>query len=195
MLTVKNAIVRDYLLLLLFTGLRRCEAATLQWSDVDFKGKVLTIRAEIAKNNTEHRLPLSDFLLKLLQSRFEANGTSTYVFPGRGGKHHLVDPGHVSEGVQKRCALKFMLHDLRRTFLTTAEKLEVPHYALKKLANHVSRGDVTGGYIVVDVERLRGYMAKISDHFVALCQFKNSPDEKGVVQQCCPDAHEPGPEH
>jgi hypothetical protein len=55
----------------------------------------------------------------------------------------------------------------RRVFLTTAEKLEIPHYALKKLANHVSSSDVTAGYIVVDVERLRGYMSKISDHNLA----------------------------
>ena len=54
----------------------------------------------------------------------------------------------------------------RRTFLTTAEMLEVPHYALKKLANHASRQDVTSGYIVVTVERIRIYMDRISDHFL-----------------------------
>ncbi len=35
--------IRDYLLLLLFTGLRRTEASTLKWSDVDFDTRVLTI--------------------------------------------------------------------------------------------------------------------------------------------------------
>jgi hypothetical protein len=46
--------------------------------------------------------------------------------------------------------------------------LEVPHYALKKLANHVSRRDVTGGYIVVNVERMRVYMTRISEHFLTV---------------------------
>jgi len=125
---------------------------------------------------------LTDFLLELLQKRYEANATSAFVFPGRGGKHHLVDSGHVIEGVKKRSSIKFTLHDLRRNFLTTAEKLEVPHYALKKLANHVSRADVTGGYIVVDVERLRGYMTRISDRLIMLCQLKSTDN---IDQKVC----------
>jgi hypothetical protein len=90
------------------------------------------------------------------------------VFPGRGGRHHIVDPTHAISRIAETIGHHFILHDLRRVFLTTAEKLEIPHYALKKLANHVSSNDVTAGYIVVDVERLRGYMSKISDHFVRL---------------------------
>jgi integrase len=160
--------IRDYLLLLLFTGLRRNEAATLKWSDIDFDAKVLTIRAEIAKNHHEHRLPLTDFLLALLAQRKANAGDSEFVFPGRGGNGHIVDSDHVISGVAKKCDYHFTLHDLRRTFLTTAEVLEVPHYALKKLANHVSERDVTSGYIVVTVERLRVYMARISEHLVKL---------------------------
>jgi hypothetical protein len=80
----------------------------------------------------------------------------------------MVDSDHVIRGVAKNCGCKFTLHDLRRTFLTTAEILEVPHYALKKLANHISRQDVTSGYIVVNFERLRSYMERISDHLVSV---------------------------
>jgi len=80
----------------------------------------------------------------------------------------MVDSGHVIDGVVRESQCKFVLHDLRRTFLTTAEKLDVPHYVLKKLANHVAANDVTGGYIVVDVERLRRYMSLISEHFLKL---------------------------
>lgn len=35
---------RDYLLLLLFTGLRIFEAARLEWADVDIEGRTLSIR-------------------------------------------------------------------------------------------------------------------------------------------------------
>lgn len=67
-----------------------------------------------------------------------------------------------------------MLHDLRRNFLTAAERIDVPHYALRKLANHVSASDVTAGYLVVDVERLRGFMEKISQHFLRLLEAEVS---------------------
>lgn len=80
----------------------------------------------------------------------------------------MVDSDHVISGVAEQCDYAFTLHDLRRVFLTTAEMLEVPHYALKKLANHVSRRDVTGGYIVVNVERMRIYMTRISEHFLTV---------------------------
>lgn len=56
-----------------------------------------------------------------------------------------------------------MLHDLRRTFITIAESLDISSYALKKLVNHSQSRDVTAGYIVMNVDRLREPMQKISD--------------------------------
>ncbi|HEY9786657.1 MAG TPA: tyrosine-type recombinase/integrase [Candidatus Obscuribacterales bacterium] len=156
--------IRDYLLFLLFTGLRRMEAATLKWTDIDFDTKVITIRSEHSKNHLEHHLPITEFLQVLLLQRKTMTGESEFVFPGRTG--HMVDSDHVIGGVAKNCDYHFTLHDLRRTFLTTAEMLEVPHYALKKLANHTSGRDITSGYVVVTVARLRVYMTRISDHFV-----------------------------
>ncbi|MCK7578395.1 MAG: tyrosine-type recombinase/integrase [Chromatiales bacterium] len=52
------------LLLLLFTGLRREEGASLDWSHVDLVGRTLTIPDP--KNRNPHTLPLSDFLHELL---------------------------------------------------------------------------------------------------------------------------------
>ncbi len=54
-------------------------------------------------------------------------------------------------------------HDLRRTFITIAEGLDIPAYALKQLLNHRNPNDVTAGYIVADVNRLRMPMEKISE--------------------------------
>ena len=58
------------------------------------------------------------------------------------------------------------MHTLRRTFATTAERLDVSHYALKRLLNHSTSNDVTAGYIVIDVERLRTPVQRISDYLV-----------------------------
>jgi len=152
---LRQQTVRDYLLLLLFTGLRRNEAATLRWEDLDFESKVLVVRSEVAKNGKEHRLPLSDFLEDLLRKRYLERISEEFVFPGRGNKRHLVDSDHVIRGVAKRAGCSFMLHDLRRTFLTVAERLALSYVVLKKLANHSGKNDTTFGYVVVDVERLR----------------------------------------
>lgn len=161
----KNNTMRDYLLLCLFTGLRRNEAAALRWQNIDFKAETLSIPAQQAKNKQEHRLPLSRFLVALLDARSKVRSIDNpepYVFPGKGRTGHLVESKFTVGEISRKSGVKFMIHDLRRTFLTVAEGLDIPHYALKKLANHKSN-DVTAGYIVSDVERLRKPMELISE--------------------------------
>jgi hypothetical protein len=68
------------------------------------------------------------------------------------------------------------LHDLRRTFITIAEGLDIPAYALKRLLNHKMTQDVTAGYIVMDVERLRKPMQLISEHILKLTNVKKSAE-------------------
>jgi len=58
--------VGDFLILLLLTGLRRNEAATLQWQSVDLKARL--IRLPDTKNHDDHVLPLSDYLWELLSA-------------------------------------------------------------------------------------------------------------------------------
>lgn len=70
--------------------------------------------------------------------------------------------------------VNFTLHDLRRTFITVAESLDIPAYALKRLLNHKMTQDVTAGYIVMDVERLREPMQKITDYLLRLVGVQNS---------------------
>jgi len=65
--------------------------------------------------------------------------------------------------ITKASGVSFCIHDLRRTFATVAESLDIPAYALKRLLNHANGTDVTAGYIVANVERLREPMQKITD--------------------------------
>jgi integrase len=159
----KAELVRDYILLLLFTGLRRQEGAQLKWEDIDFKSKILTIKE--TKNREPHTLPLSDFLLNLIKHRSKNKAPDNpYVFPGNGVKiQYLIEPKKQLQKVIEVSGVHFTLHDLRRTFISIAESLDIPYYALKKLANHKMSGDVTAGYIVHDAERLRKPMQMITD--------------------------------
>lgn len=211
-LQLNTETTRDYLHLLLFTGLRRSEASRLRWEDVDFKGKSLTIKE--TKNHQTHTLPLSDFLEDLLKRRYESSGNSgttpgkgsgnvpgkaiqdaafsgdgnsgnvpgkgsgnsrkvlkrgsessenLYVFPSESERGYLIEPRTAVQRVSEISGVPFTLHDLRRTFITIAESLDIPAYALKRLLNHKDPNDVTAGYIISDVERLRAPMQKITD--------------------------------
>lgn len=156
----QGVLVRDYLLLVMLTGLRREEAARLEWKHVDLTGRTLTVPD--TKNHEDHTLPLSDFLTELLQKRQE-DATREFVFASDGAKGYLVEPRKFMAKVSEISGVSFTLHDLRRTFITVAESLDIPAYALKRLLNHKMHQDVTAGYIIADVERLRAPMQRITD--------------------------------
>jgi integrase len=159
--------VRDFLLFLVLTGLRRNEAATLKWEDVNLRSKMFTVPD--TKNHEPHSLPLSDFLYTMLKRRHaamlkdrgEAPRRAEYVFPGELGP--LAEPKKQIAKVVAASGVEFSSHTLRRTFASIAESLDIPYLALKRLLNHKAQ-DVTGKhYTVIDVERLREPMQKITD--------------------------------
>lgn len=161
----KAATIRDYLLLILFTGLRRQEAAKLTWSQINFEDKYLTIVD--TKNRQPHTLPLSDYIYHLLRNRRWLT-KSPFVFAGSGNAGHLIEPKKQMEKIKATSGVDFTLHDLRRTFITIAESLDIPAYALKKLLNHKTNADVTAGYLVISVDRLKEPMQKISERILCI---------------------------
>jgi len=166
---LENETLRDYLLLLVFSGLRRTEAATLKFEQIDFSQKTFTISN--TKNHETHTLPLSDFLYGLLLSRKKI-ATTEYVFPSTGAGGYIVEPRKQMEKVIRHSGIQFIIHDLRRTFITIAEGLDISAYAVKRLANHKMNQDITSGYIIADVERLRKPMQQITDYLLRCMGIK-----------------------
>lgn len=159
-LQLETDVTRDYFHFLLFTGLRRTEAATLRWENVDFKQECFTILD--TKNTEPHTLPFSDVIKELLEHR-KSICDSPWVFPSPVDDGHIRDPRGSIEHMHKLMGRQVTLHDLRRTFITIAESLDIPAYALKRLINHKDPNDVTAGYIVINVDRLKEPMQKISE--------------------------------
>lgn len=166
---LENDTYRDFFLLMIFTGLRRGEAQKLRWADIDFKDRTFTIPD--TKNGNPLTLPIGDFLLSMFTERRKRYGNYEYVFPGTGVNGHLVEPKKGMHKVINASGVQFTNHDLRRTFITIGESLEISAYALKRLINHRAT-DVTGGYIIVDVERLRCPVNKI-EAFILEKKMKN----------------------
>ena len=161
-------LVKDYLKVLLFTGLRKQEAMKLCWDQIDLKAKTLTVID--TKNRNPLTLPLGPFILKLLKARKSIATDSPFVFPGTGKTGHLVESKHQTAQVTKESGIQFCLHDLRRVFINAAEGLDISSYAVKQLVNHSTNGDVTAGYMVSDPERLRKPMGKIETQLLRLCR-------------------------
>lgn len=87
-----NEVVRDFLLMALFTGARRKNVLTMKWADVHMERKEW--RIEKTKNGTSQTLPLSHAAIEVLKRRSAAatDPRSAFVFPGPGADGHIVDP-------------------------------------------------------------------------------------------------------
>lgn len=193
---LNNPVVSGYLLLLVYTGLRKNEALKLKWANVDMQDRSFTIID--TKNGLPHTLPMSTAIHQLF-SQLQKCRTNDYVFPGAVKDSYLKDPRRYFELIQEHTQLAlnsvttkaeleakaiedpdsivpgivFILHDLRRTFITIAESLDISYAALKKLLNHSDGNDVTGGYLQITTDRLREPMERISTRMLELMAGKS----------------------
>jgi hypothetical protein len=122
--------------------------SSLPWSDVDLQNRTIQIRH--TKNHTPFTLPISDYLTEILSSRKDDFGGNDRVFP-------IEEPRRFVQRVREDSGVGFTIHDLRRTFITIAESMDISLFAIKALVNHRSNTgtDVTAGYVQFTTERLR----------------------------------------
>ena len=161
---------RDYLLLVLFTGLRRREATGLRWAEMDLTAKTMSIPAARNKSGRKLDLPLTDFVHDLLVAR-RAIGRTEFIFSADSKSGHIEAPRHHLKEVAAECGIQVSVHDLRRTYLTIAESCEISPMALKALANHSQGSDITARYVQMNVDRLRIPAQKVTDRLKELCEI------------------------
>jgi integrase len=87
------------------------------------KGKTATILDTKNKDNLE--LPLSDYVLEILQRR---NKKDKYVFL-------IVEVKKFLAWVRDDSGVEFTIHDLRRSFITYAEALDIGLLTIKAMVN------------------------------------------------------------
>lgn len=153
-------VVRDFLIFAMFSGLRRNEVLEMKWSDIDFRNHSFTL--EDTKNNESHSLPLNFKLDEVLERRKNDSG-NPYIFQGLKPNSHLHPPKRQMARARELVGFDFTNHDLRRTFETMAYRLNFNKYTLDKLINHKNSTDITGRYIVLEIDDLREPMEKIAE--------------------------------
>jgi integrase len=162
-----NAVARDYLLLLLFTGMRREEAASLTWDDVDLTAKIIRVPAARTKAGRPLDLPMSSFVHDMLVAR-RSIGNAKHVFPSNGKGGYISEPKYPLGLVAEDCGVDVSAHDLRRTFATVAEQIaHVRPITLKAMLNHTLGKDVTEGYVII--QELRESVQQVCDKLIELC--------------------------
>ena len=144
----------NYVMLVLFTGMRKSEVCNLRWEDIDFKKKTLVARD--TKNGSNHYVPMSDMIEWKLKAQKKVSElkASPWVFPRKVGEGPMTEPKSQLAKICEAVGFKFMLHDLRRTFATHATEAGVSYDQLQKALNHKS-GAVTSGYIIKNLDMMR----------------------------------------
>jgi integrase len=172
LMTCDNHIRRDANVFMLFSGMRPAATFEMRWQDVDLDRRVLHVPRPKGGESRAFDLPLSTALVELLRARKAANEVyapkSEWVFPSPSSKS-----GHIKEARNQARATRneigHQTYDLRRTFITVANSLDVSQYKIKLLVNHVlPQSDVTAGYMSITIDDLRAPMQQIADRLLAI---------------------------
>ena len=145
-----NPYVRGAFFIGLLTGARRNEVLGMKWSDLGHD--VWTIPTTKAKR--PHVLPLPRLAIEELRRLPRVEG-NPHVFPGRWGKHHLVNVAKPWRRIRKEAGIEDVwMHDLRRTLGSwlVAQGASLP--LIGKTLNH-SQPSTTQVYARLQIEPVR----------------------------------------
>ena len=135
---LNNTVASTYLQVLLLTGARREEIASLRWSDVDFKWSSMRIKDKI---EGERIIPLTPYVTHLLSAlvqtpNFDVN-KEDWVFRSNSKSGKIIEPRSAHNRALAKAELPHIsLHGLRRSFGTLAEWVEVPTGIVAQIMGH-----------------------------------------------------------
>lgn len=128
--------VRDYVIVLLNTGLREGELKRLKWVDVDCSNRQIYV--EISKSHKFRTIPMNNLLynhfIDLYRRKKEQQ---VYVFECNEGKP-VSDFSHRLKKLLKKLGIEGHLHKLRHTFASRLVQKGIAIYEVQKLLGHAS---------------------------------------------------------
>lgn len=154
---------------LILTAARPSMAREALWSEIDFNKRVWTIPRERMKTGQEHRVPLSDAALQILQQMQQAR-TNDYVFPGSKADRPIstMDPvlRSVKRHMKRDKERDITAHGFRSTFTDWAsETTDHSHEVIEMALAHTIRNKSEAAYRRGDLlERRRALMKAWADY-------------------------------
>ena len=140
-----------FLRVALLTGMRAGEIASLNWGQIDFTRRVLTVGRAKTASGTGRQIPMNSQLFTVLAAhadwftaKFGDTRAGYHLFPF--GKptpndptRHITDMTGAWEALRKRAGVDCRLHDLRHTAATKMAEAGVPESTMLALMGHMSR--------------------------------------------------------
>jgi integrase len=174
----------------IYTGMRAGELAGLQWSDIDFSKRLITVQRSYngpTKNGEIRHIPILDVLLPLLIDWRQKTTIHSLVFPNESGfmqqesayifqeiLHRVLDRAGFCKDMRAGKLKRYIVfHDLRHTFASHWMMNNGNIFKLQKILGHKSH-QMTQRYahlepaaFVEDYSRF-GFLAPKSDKLVSI---------------------------
>ncbi len=135
-------------MVLQYTALRTKELRSMQWENVDFEARLITIDESVMKSRKIHLVPMSDQVIAILKMLKPITGMSPFVFAGRNSKDVSISENTVL-GVIRYIGYDGLAsgHGFRHQFSTVMnEQQRWPSDAIEKQLAHNDKNNVRGIY-------------------------------------------------
>jgi len=135
---LSNPVISTYLQVLLLTGARREEIASLRWTDIDFKWSSMRIKDKV---EGERIIPLTPYVSTILAELARTSKSDVsedrWVFTSNSKSGKIVEPRKAHNQALEQANLPHIsLHGLRRSFGTLSEWVEVPTGVVAQIMGH-----------------------------------------------------------
>lgn len=156
--------------LIVLTGVRESEATNAQWSEIDLEARVWTIPGERMKSGREHRVPLSEAAMRVLEA-MERERQNPYVFPGY--RYNRPITGQACRKILREMGyVELTIHGFRSTFRDwCAEQTNYPREVAEAALAHVIADKVEAAYRRGDLFEKR---RRLMDDWAKYCAKKPS---------------------
>jgi integrase len=122
--------------LLILTGQRRGEIASMEWREIDTVKRLLSLPSERVKNARAHDVPLSSQALAVIEQLPRISERYVFSINGTGPINGFGKP---KERLDKLCGFSdWTIHDIRRTVASGMARLGVGLPVIEKVLNHTS---------------------------------------------------------
>lgn len=131
----------DMLIVLLYTGMRIAELFELESKNIDLENRIM-IGGKKGINGTNRRIPIHCEIIPIIKR----NIGQKYLFTSPRGKLYLYsNEGIALNRYLKKLGIDKTCHELRHTFVSQCQRLNINNVTLKRIIGHSTR-DITEHY-------------------------------------------------
>lgn len=171
-----NELVKNAILLGIYTFLRSQTIREMEWKHVDLKNKVCYLPANIMKNNKPFKLPLSSQAVQVLEKMYKITGNKKYVFHSDLSKSGILSENTLNKAIKLVGFGEFtVFHGIRTTGSTFLHEMGFNTITIEKQLAHEDKNNVREAYNRADLFEIRAKMMQFWANWIDNILISDNP--------------------